>query len=174
MTDPFVGLDSTFESKLRVLLADLQTAGIIMRPYFGVRDCVTQAKLWRQSRSMPTISAKIAELRAAGAHYLADAIVKAGPVSGQWATNAIPGYSWHQHGSAMDCVWMRNGVEEWGVDIDGPKNGYRVYATAAPGYGLTSLANIGDWGHVQLHAAGSPAGQYTLQEIDTLMRTKFG
>jgi hypothetical protein len=174
MSDPFAGIDPLFEAKLRPLLADLAAAGTIMRPYFGVRDCVTQAKLWRQSRSSTTVNAKIAELRAKGAHYLADAIVKAGPQSGQHVTNAIPGYSWHQHGSAMDCVWMRDGTEEWSPDVDGPKNGYRLYAAAAPSHGLTSLASINDWGHVQLHAAGSPSGQYTLLQIDALMKAKFG
>lgn len=174
MSDPWSGLEPAFADKLKDLLSALAERGVIMRPYFGVRDPVTQGKLWRQSRSATAVSAKIVSLRQNDAHYLADAIEKAGPSNGPWATNAIPGYSWHQYGSAMDCVWMRNGVEEWSVDLDGDKNGYRVYAAEAPNHGLTSLSSIGDWAHVQLSAANSPAGQYTLQEIDRLMRAKFG
>ena len=28
---------------------------------------------------------------------------EAGPSDGPWATNAIPGLSWHQYGEAVDC-----------------------------------------------------------------------
>lgn len=173
-TDPLQGLEPTFLAKLQSLLRTLAASGTIMRPYFGVRDCVTQGKLWRQSRSTAVIIAKVESLKAQGAHYIADAIIKAGPATGPWATNAIPGYSWHQHRNAMDCVWMRHGHEEWSVDIDGAQNGYRLYAAAAPQHGLTSLASLNDWGHVQGPAASSPASLYSLQQIDALMRAQFG
>jgi hypothetical protein len=174
MADPFAGIDPTFSGKFRGLLAALAAQGVVMKPYFGVRDCVTQGRLWRQSRSAATIQAKIAELRAAGAPYLAGAIEKALPSSGPWATNAIPGYSWHQYGNAMDSVWVRDGVFEWSTTVDGDRNGYRQMAARCPAHGLTSLLSIGDGGHVQMPAAGSPAGQYTLLQIDALMKAKFG
>jgi hypothetical protein len=28
---------------------------------------------------------------------------RAGPSDGPWATNALPGQSWHQYGEAVDC-----------------------------------------------------------------------
>jgi hypothetical protein len=34
---------------------------------------------------------------------------KAGPKSGNWATNALPGLSWHQYGLAVDCYLVDAG-----------------------------------------------------------------
>lgn len=168
------GLDPQFRIKLHNLLTDCGTVGVIMRPYFGVRHPVVQGKLWRQSRDKARIDAEIATLRANKCNYLADCIVKAGPSSGPWATNAIPGLSWHQYGDATDCEWLRNGVVEWSTDVDGDKNGYKIYAAKAAAHGLTNLIGIGDAGHVQGDPHGSPQAIYTLQQIDAKMLAKFG
>lgn len=175
MSDPYVNLDAAFVARLKALLAGCQAVGTIMRPYFGVRDPVTQGKLWRQSRDTATVDAMITSLRAAGANFLADCIENAGPSSGPWATNAVPGNSWHQYGEAMDCVWLRNGVENWDTQIDGDKNGYQVYMHMASTYGLTAIGlTMGkDDGHVQLRPQGAPHDLFGWPDIDRVMRAKF-
>lgn len=168
------GLDPAFTTALDALLADCASAGVIMRPYFGVRDPVTQGKLWRQSRLTSDINAEIAKLKAQGAPFLAQCIDRAGPANGSWATNAIPGLSWHQWGLAMDCEWVRDGKVSFDIDADGANNGYRVYAGKSLAHGLTNLGRIGDWGHVQFPPESSPLHRYTLQQIDEAMAAKFG
>jgi peptidoglycan LD-endopeptidase CwlK len=167
------GLDPAFVTALDALLADCASVGVVMHPYFGLRDPVTQAKLWRQSRLTSEIDAKRRLLVASGAPFLARCIDAAGPQSGPWATNAIPGYSWHQWGLACDCVWMRAGKGTFDSNIDLANNGYRIYAARAPLHGLTNLASIGDIDHVQLPKEGSPLHRYTLEQIDKAMAEKF-
>lgn len=96
------------------VIAACAAENLIMRPYFGIRDPITQAKLWRQSRSTVTINAEIASLRGQGCGFIADCLVKAGPQNGKWATNALPGLSWHQWGQACDLVSvMADGNFDW-------------------------------------------------------------
>ncbi|MEO5938977.1 MAG: D-alanyl-D-alanine carboxypeptidase family protein [Sphingomonas sp.] len=97
------GLDHDFRAKLGVCLAHCADRGAVMVPYFGIRTPIEQGALWRQSRSVQEVAARIAELHAKGAPYLAHAIDAAGPRHGPHVTNAVPGYSWHQWGEAMDC-----------------------------------------------------------------------
>jgi hypothetical protein len=92
-----------FRNKVVAALADLKSQGMIFIPYFARRDPVTQAKLWRQSRSRAVVNRQIADLRAQGCDFITACLVKAGPSDGPWATNAIPGLSWHQYGEAVDC-----------------------------------------------------------------------
>jgi len=173
MTDPYAGLTAEFTDHLHELIGNCLMAGVTMHPYFGLRHPRVQAKLWRQSRSAAEIAEGRAKLAAGNAPFLLKCLDDAGPSRGPWATNALPGESWHQYGEAMDCVWIRNGVEEWSADIDGDANGYRVYASEAAKLGMTTLGSIGDWGHVQIPAASSPLKQYTLEQIDGIMKAKF-
>ena len=175
MHNPCEGLEPAFVEALNALLADCAKSGAILHPYFGLRDPVTQAKLWRQSRLTSEIERKRRELVAAGATFLARCIDIAGPQNDPWATNALPGMSWHQWGFACDCVWMRAGKGCFDVHADGANNGYQIYAAKAPLHGLTPLGPvIGDWDHVQLPKESSPLHRYTLDAIDTLMEQKFG
>ena len=177
MADVYAGLTPDFATKLKALIAACADQGIVMEPYFGLRDPITQAKLWRRSRSSGEIATQIGHLRAAGANFLADCLDKAGPqLSGPWATNALPGFSWHQYGEAVDCAWIRNGVMCWSTTLDGPKNGYLVYDDLAARQGLTAIAKTmhRDYGHVQLRPQGAPDQLYGILQIDTMMREKFG
>ena len=167
---------------LRVRVTDLLRgcidAGVEMRPYFTLRDPFEQARLWRQSRSREQITAKIAELRSAGADFLAFCIDSVGPQNGDPVTNAIPGLSWHQWGEAADCFWVVNGTAEWSTQkkINGV-NGYHTYADRAATIGLTPgglWRSLKDWPHVQLRSDPSPLGVFTLPEIDRRMRERFG
>jgi hypothetical protein len=172
------GLDDGFKTKLQQVLSGCAQKGVVMTPYFGPRTAQEQAKLWRQSRTASEIQAKLAELRAAGANFLADCIDKAGPQNGPDVTGAIPGLSWHQWGEAMDCFWRLDDKAEWSTTRGGAANGYRIYAAVATSAGLTAgglWTSRKDWPHVQLRKAASPlqAG-FTLQQIDARMKAAFG
>lgn len=126
-------LNSEFRLKAQGVLADCFEAGYEFRPFFTLRDPWEQARLWRQSRSRETVEAKCHELRGNGAPFLAAILFEVGPQNGRWATNAIPGYSWHQWGEAMDCFLLENGDAMW----DAGHNGYIMYATMARQRDLT-------------------------------------
>jgi peptidoglycan L-alanyl-D-glutamate endopeptidase CwlK len=170
MNDPLSGLTADFVAKLQALLATCAARGAAMKPYFGLRDPVTQARLWRQSRSSAQIAAAKSTLVSKGAPFLALCLDEAGTSRGPWATNALPGYSWHQFGEACDCVWVNSGVEDW----DGAGTGYAVYAEEAAKLGMRTLGSIGDYGHVQLDPHDSPLAAYDLAKIDAIMKAKFG
>lgn len=173
------GLDNNFRQQMENLLHQLIGIGVEMRPYFGLRTPLEQAKLWRQSRSTEEIDSGIARLRNGGANFLADVLRDAGPQHGPHVTNALPGLSWHQWGEAVDCFWAVNGVAEWSATkiVDGI-NGYKVYAQRAKLMGLEAGGfwnSIKDWPHVQLRPEPSPTvAGLTLAEIDEEMRARYG
>lgn len=167
-------LTKEFQPKAERLLGLCAERGVIMRPYFTLRDPITQSKLWRQSRSLEEIEAKIKFLIAQNALYLANCLEAAGPQSGKWATNALPGESWHQWGEAIDCFWVVNGTAEWSTSLGGDDNGYHVYARIAKELELTPLGptRIQDWAHVQ-RSAHKVTDQYSWAEIDAEMQNRY-
>lgn len=165
------------QQKMAALLARCKQRGFEMRPNYGLRSPQIQGALWRQSRSIEEIQLKVAKLRANGAPFLAHCIEVAGPQHGDWATDAPPGYSWHQWGEAVDCFWLLNGKAEWSTKLKVTGfNAYEVYATEAEALGLTAGARFKkrDWGHVQLRAAPSPAKVLSPKQINDAMAEKFG
>jgi len=172
-------LEPPFTDKVTQLLQACRDAGYKMVPTEGIRHPVEQGKLWRQSRSGAVVQQTIADLRAEGLDFIADCIVNAGPANGEHVTNALPGFSWHQWGEAIDCVWvMQNGQENWSVDhLENGKNGYHVYADLAEQFELTAgghWQSLKDWPHVQLSTAGSPQSVHSRQEINDTMKERFG
>lgn len=171
-------LNPQFRDKIIQLEQACKNAGYAMVPTQGIRSPLEQGKLWRQSRPSAEIHQKIAELNDHGLAFLAHCIEAAGPQNGAHVTNSIPGLSWHQWGEAVDCVWIVNGKEEWSVDklVNG-KNGYKVYAILAEQLGLTAgghWTSFKDWPHVQLHTAPGPNAIYSLQQINDIMKQRFG
>jgi peptidoglycan LD-endopeptidase CwlK len=172
-------LEPAFREKVESLLHTLNTIGVEMRPYFGIRTPQEQAMLWRQSRSREEIASAINRLRLGAANFLAEVLDEVGPQNGPHVTNALPGLSWHQWGEAVDCFWAVNGTAEWSATklIDGI-NGYRIYAERAREAGLEAggfWTGLKDWPHVQMRKAGSPASAgMTLEEIDEHMRRRYG
>ena len=167
-----------FGDKLEHLLAVCRERGVEMRPYFAIRSPFEQARLWRQSRSREEIEARIADLRAQNAPFLAHCLESVGPQNGPPVTNAIPALSWHQWGEAVDSFWAQGGKAEWSTtkEVDGV-NGYRVYAAAAAEVGLDAgglWRRLKDWPHVQLRAEGSPAAFYSIAAIAERMKRVFG
>jgi len=172
-------LTPDFRTKVLQLLAQCKNKeGIEMHPNEGLRDPFKQARYWRQSRPTSEIKAKINELHAQGATFLAHCIESVGPQHGPHVTNAIPGLSWHQYGEALDCFWLVNGHAEWSTTklIHG-KNGFQVYANLASHFGLAAgglWTSFKDWPHVQMSEASSPLDKFTILEIDAVMQERFG
>ena len=128
-----------FRAKVETLLDVLARQGFTLRPYCTVRDPFTQAKLWRQSRSSQQIKTMIARLRAQGAPRIAACIDEVGPQHGVEVTKAVPGYSWHQHGEAVDCFLLdMDGHADW--DASAP--GYVAYAREAGRHARGALPSV--------------------------------
>lgn len=177
------GLDFQFRQTVDQVLQKCQHLGIVMRPYFALRNPFKQAEFWRQSRSREEIDAKISELREKEAFYLADVIESVGPQFGDHVTNAIPGLSWHQWGEAIDCYWLVDGEAEWSSAkkaalSDGRSmNGYRLYAEEGEALGLTAggfWKSFKDWPHLQKRDEGVRSYIPSLKQIDEEMEAKWG
>jgi peptidoglycan L-alanyl-D-glutamate endopeptidase CwlK len=173
------GLVPEFRTNALALLADLAIRGIEMRPFAALRSPREQAILWRQSRAREEVEGAASRLRSQGAFFLAETLVTVGPQHGQHVTNALPGFSWHQWGEAIDCFWVINGIAEWSTNrlVDGV-NGYRMYAASAKNAELHAggtLSSFKNWPHVQARKAGSPVAEgLTVQQIDVEMKKRFG
>lgn len=149
-----------------------------MVSYTGLRTPWEQAKLWRRSRSTAMVLERIKALRDNGADFLAKVLEDVGPQpSGKKVTNAIPGYSWHQWGEAVDSYWEVNGNANWSsTEIHNGVNGYQVYAEEAEKMGMVAGGywSIGDWPHVHYPGEDSPSDKYSLLEINAEMESRFG
>lgn len=172
-------LDGDFRTKAEALLADLNKRGIEMRPCAAVRTAKEQAALWRQSRSKEEIDAAIAKLRTQGGSYLADTLASAGPQHGPHVTNALPGYSWHQWGEAIDCFWVVNGGAVWEeTKIVNGVNGYKVYAASAKTFDVYAGGNwtgFKDWPHIQKRKEASPVvAGLTVKQVNDAMEKRYG
>lgn len=172
-------LISSFRADYEHLLSDCRHAGKPMVCYFTVRHPIKQAKFWRQSRSALEVREGIAWLRAAGAIWIADIVESVGPQFGRWATNAVPGNSWHQWGEAADAYAEVDGRCSWDSvpgQVGGPGDAYyHFYAERAVELGLCPLGPvIGDWPHVQARQESAPSQLMSWPEIDAEMRRRFG
>ena len=167
-----------FQQNVIQLLENCKNRGIIMQPYFTLRDPFTQAKLWRQSRSGFQIQKKIDELKSENALFLAHCIDSVGKQHGIHVTNAIPGLSWHQWGEAVDSAWVVDNEFVWSIEetVDG-LNGYMVYADEAKKLGLDAgffWTTFQDSSHVQFRKAANPLVDMTIIQIDQEMQNRFG
>jgi peptidoglycan LD-endopeptidase CwlK len=170
-------IDATLRTRVLALIDRCRSRGFEMRPSAGLRDPFEQARLWRQSRAIEEIRTQIASLRTSGANFLAHCLESVGPQHGDPVTNALPGYSWHQWGEAVDCFWLLDDRAEWSTTrtVNG-ENAYKVYAREATDLGLTAgglWARLKDWPHVQLRKASSPSTLGAV-EIDRVMQERFG
>lgn len=159
----FTKLDPLFASKAQELVQSIRDKGYKICPYSGVRTVQEQAILWRQSRPTLIIDQQIALFRENNCNFLADVLHNVGPHYGKWATNALPGYSWHNWSQAMDCLI----VEDPANQEEDPANEYEIYADTAIEFGLTAgyYFRHFDGGHVQLNNKEIPE-LYTMKEIN--------
>lgn len=167
-------LDAPFRMSVEQVLAGCHARGVEMRPFYTLRTPAEQARMWRQSRATEEIEAAVARLSAGRAPYLADVLDGVGPQHGPHVTNALPGYSWHQWGLAVDCFWVVAGSAQWSptFEVD-DQNGYQVYAEEARRLGLRAGADWSDWVHAQLPQDSSPARRYSMAAIDRAMKDRF-
>lgn len=169
MTVKLDKLSHAFRTKLVMAMDESKAAGTIMVPYVADRDPWEQARLWRRSRNKAQVEAALTELRAGNAKWLADVLESVGPQpTGPWATNALPGFSYHQWGTACDLYWLKNGKTEWN-DL----TGYAAFAAHCKHVGLTHgyFWKSRDAVHVQLHSETKPVG--TMAQIDAAMRAVY-
>lgn len=164
-------LDPNFKDMAKLVIARCAADGYTMRPFFTLRSVWKQARLWRQSRPTAEIQRAIQKLRQEGAPFLSEVLKSVGPQVGRWATNALPGQSWHQWGLAVDCFLATpQGRAIWSSGHPG----YKVYAEHAVELGLTAGYNWKrqDSVHVQANSK-TVRSVYTWAEIDAAMSLKF-
>jgi len=173
-------LTPAFRFKVDQLLYNCKENGITMVPFFTERDVHTQAKLWRQSRSGSEVRKAIQKLKSEKAYYLAEVLEKVGPQYGRWATNALPGQSWHQWGLAIDSYWLVKGRVVWSTsqleEVYGHLvNGYKVYAKEAELLNLVNLGqSYGDWVHVGAEGTETnPVKLFGWEHVDDRMVSRF-
>jgi len=135
MSRDLLDLSSNFEDRARELISEVEALHTyVMRPFFTRRTVYVQAKLWRQSRTGWQVKQAIQNLEKADAPFIAKVIHDVGPQYGKWATNALPGLSWHNWGRALDCFLQVDGVACW----DEKHIGYKRYAETAKDLGLVA------------------------------------
>lgn len=156
--------------KCQSLINLCQKENLTIKPVYGFRSLEDQAKLWRQDKSTEIINQKINSLRLLHCDYLADIIENVGPQSGKWATNNLPGTSWHQWGKAVDFLAydQNNQLIEQGDDPV-----YKILNVHAQELSLTSgyYFNPQDSGHIQL-SAKEVKDLYTLKQINDIFDAK--
>lgn len=164
-------LDPKFKTDIKLVLARSEADGYVFRPFFTLRSVWKQARLWRQSRPTAEIQRAIQKLKQERAPFLAHVLKSVGPQMGRWATNALPGQSWHQWGFAIDCFLATpQGRAIWSSSHEG----YKVYADHAVALGLTAgyYWKRQDSVHIQ-STDKTVRSVYTWAEIDSAMALQF-
>lgn len=164
-------LDPKFLPLVDTLRDELKSKGFDARVSTSLRTPFQQARLWRQSRAREEIDAKISELLAAGAGYLADVLETVGPQSGKPVTKAPPGFSWHQWGEAVDFFVVVDGAAVWNPSHPF----YLELARTAEVLGLLPgrVFKTSDPPHVQLRHI-EPDDAYSAAKIASIMENRFG
>jgi hypothetical protein len=148
-------LDPDFSKKLHELIERCTASGIRMHVYSTLRGPTRQAELWARSRTEKELLSAVSMMRNAGAPRLAAILENKMYLcsSDRWATNLLPGQSWHQLGQAADCFQIIRDKATWFG------SGFVEYATMAVSVGLIPaklwMSNR-DNGHVQLNRFETP------------------
>jgi len=162
-------LDNKFREKLELVIKLVEKKGYKLVPFSTRRDPYNQAILWRQSRTWKEVKQKIDYLKKRNCKYLVNVFNEVGPQSGRWATNAPPGFSWHQYDKACDCFVLENGRAIWNIQ----HKGYLTYYETCQEVGLYSGYRFDDGPHCQKEAE-QVSHYYSLTEIDKIMKLKYG
>lgn len=158
--------------KVDFLLKKTRELGLDFHVFKGVVDPWTQARQWRQSRSLREIEDALEKLSKAGATHLAKILEEVGPQYGRWATNNLPGQSWHQYGEAVALMLVSPaGRTIWSVSHPG----YQTLAELAPTVGLHSGWHWKhrDVNHLQLKPDAVRA-YYSWAELDAMIHRRYG
>lgn len=157
-----------FREKVETVLAELQAAGFELRPYCTIRDPFEQAIEWRKGVTSQQIAAACANLRSVGAPRIAKCIESVGAQRGRKVTNAMPGFSWHQFGEAVDCVLITNKRADW----DASAQGWVEYARIARKHGLKPGRDFHDSPHIQFRHH-EPHHVFEIARLDNMMAARF-
>lgn len=79
-------------------------------------------------------------------------------------TKAMPGYSWHYFGLAIDVVPLINGVPDWNYNPDDPKDYYDEMANNAMERGMIwggNFRSFPDRPHIEFHPGWSTSDSKT-------------
>lgn len=159
-----------FKDNIEELLSLCGMENVCMVPYNTLRTPIQQVKYWRQSRSWNEIKKSIDMLKEEKAYWLSEILFDVGPQYGRWATDSLPGLSWHQWGEAVDCFSLIGGKANWNAN----HNDYNIYARTAehlklvPGHYWPSKDSV----HVQMRR-GQPTDFYSLEKISEMMEDRF-
>lgn len=163
-------LTAEFRAKVDDLLAACLKRGIKMVPYTTLIGPAWEAELYCRSRQWWQVQPVAEAIRRAGAPKLA-AFLKPElcKAPSAWASNALPGRSWHSWGEAVDCY------------VEGPKAtalwvspSYSAYAEEAKKLGLTAghYWPLKDSVHVQLRPDGG-VREMSWAQVQARMETTF-
>lgn len=172
-----------FRALVKEVIQRCAARKVVMVPFFTLRGPGVQARLFCQSRTMKQISDQSRIMQSRGAAWLASLMrpdygtdhperQKGLPTT--HATNAPPGISWHQWGTAVDCyVQAADGSAIW----DSDHFGYEIYAEEAARMGLEAGGNwktLRDAVHVQATKSTSPVSDGKLwPAIDAEMQKRW-
>ena len=148
--------------------------GYILKPFGTRRDPWTQARFWRQNRTTNEIRRGIDRLKDAGALFLARILNEVGPQYGRWATDALPGLSWHQWVEACDlfvAVYDEGEGEVAKWEADHP--GYLALHEECQNRGLTAPLPQRDPYHIQMRPNGV-LHHYSWEQVDDWMKRFYG
>ena len=168
-----------FRKKVIDVIAACKKRGVNIEVLETVISPLEQASLWKQGRTAIEAELKMLALENANAHYLSQVMRAAQAKETNKVTEALPGYSWHQWGEAVSCVWVdRINKLCWSpTKLEGKMNGYKVYGEEAQNLGLTHGSSFDDvahgWTVLQLRPVQSPTEIFSLIEIDAEMKKRF-
>lgn len=130
-------LDGKFRPTIEEIIKETETEYRVYKPFFTYRSPSEQAALWVGSREYPVVKRNIDKFKGSMAVLLERAWSENHGVKTAWKTNALPGFSWHQHRLAVDlysldkktrkAVWTRSyydDLEEAAIKA-GLTSGYR-------------------------------------------------
>lgn len=166
-------LSGTLVIKCHNLLELCSSNGLNMVPYSGLRTLEYQAKLWRQHRSIQEINEKISYLKEQNCDYLASILDKVGPQPGVVnehlvVTHAIPGYSWHNWGCAVDFFVREDDRSACWNSNDARYDQFGEFVKQS---GLKWGGDFNDKGHVQVDQKEIP-DIYTLLEVNNHFKNR--
>jgi len=172
-------LTSETREKAQYVIRYCADHGVELLVYCTARSLQEQARLFRQSRTLPQITRYIRDLRERGYHVFADIVEEVGPQRGDWATNAGPGESWHNYLEAFDSVVVVAGKLLWKVYYndhhDNPqvRPAWQTYGKAVEAAGMRWLGRTTmDFGHAQLRSQGNPLTIYEPDEAVAVLKNR--
>lgn len=147
-------LKEGFRTTMQEIIDETENETRVFKPYYTYRSPQEQAALWVGSRDYPEVKRAIDKFNGSMAIVLGRAWEENHGVKTGWKTNALPGFSWHQHRVAVDlysldkktrkAVWTLSHYDdlEAAVLAAGFTNGYRwskpdPYHTQQLGRGVT-------------------------------------